>query len=501
MNTIMGFFGCGTTRLLLRSPAAFPLAAVCAALWLGSGCRPAGPAEPKPGAASVETNAAPPDTRTAPDRYIAAPDTNYSFRMVRSTKTPAGTVDLLEMTSQAWLTPAEVDHPVWKHWLTLARPDQVNTSTGFLFITGGSHDKGPPTAPDANLIRLAVESKSVVAELRDVPNQPLVFNNDGHPRSEDDLVAYTWDKFLRTGDERWPARLPMTKSAVRAMDTVTSFCATPEGGSVKVDHFVVAGGSKRGWTTWTTAAVDKRVVAFAPIVIDVLNIVPSMKHHYAAYGFWAPAIGNYTQFHIMDWLGTPQFDALRKMVEPYEYRARYTMPKLILNDTGDQFFLPDSSRFYFSDLPGEKYLRYVPNTDHSMKNSDAWETLQAFYQAILTGTALPRYAWTFEADGSIKVKTADAPRTVKLWQATNPEARDFRLETLGPKWTSQPLTLQDGEGVARVPEPPRGWTAFMVELTYPGLNGHPLKLTTGVRVVPDKTDFTFVPHPPTAGGQ
>jgi PhoPQ-activated pathogenicity-related protein len=247
--------------------------------------------------------------------------------------------------------------------------------------------------------------------------------------------------------------------------------------------------------------VDKRVVALAPIVIDVLNVEPSMKHHYAAYGFWAPAIGNYTAFHIMDWLGTPPFAALMKIEEPYQYRHRLTLPKLVLNDTGDQFFLPDSSQYYFGDLPGEKYLRYVPNTDHSMRNSDAWETLQAFYHSILTGTPLPRFTWTLEKDGAIKVRTIDAPKAVKLWQATNPDARDFRLETLGPKWASKPLTLQDGGCVARVPEPPRGWTAFMVELTYAGPGGRALKLTTSVRVVPDKTEHEFVPNPPAAGGK
>ncbi len=136
------------------------------------------------------------------------------------------------------------------------------------------------------LSQVALATKSVVAELKMVPNQPLVFHGDGVPRKEDDLIAYTWDQFLKTGDERWPARLPMVKSVVRAMDTVEALFNADDDETHRVSEFVVAGGSKRGWTTWMTAAVDKRVVAMMPIVIDVLNVDVSMRHHYSAYGFW-----------------------------------------------------------------------------------------------------------------------------------------------------------------------------------------------------------------------
>src|SRR5215813_12466706 len=107
------------------------------------------------------------------------------------------------------------------------------------------------------------------------------------------------------------------------------------------------------------------------------------------------------------------------------------MPKFIINASGDQFFLPDSSQFYFKDLPGIKYLRYVPNGDHSLKDTDALETLVACYDAILKRSPLPRFSWTSAADGSLRVKAVDKPDTVKLWQASNPDARDFRVETLG----------------------------------------------------------------------
>ena len=56
----------------------------------------------------------------------------------------------------------------------------------------------------------------------------------------------------------------MTKSVVRAMDAITSICANAESGGITVDKFVVAGASKRGWTAWTVAAVDRRVVAIFP---------------------------------------------------------------------------------------------------------------------------------------------------------------------------------------------------------------------------------------------
>src|SRR5688572_9278520 len=262
---------------------------------------------------------APAAKETALDRYIAKADSNYSYKLVSKKDVEGGTVYVLEMTSQQYLTTNEVDRPIWKHWMVITRPNEVKSSTGLLFIGGGSNDRPAPSGPDGNIARIAAETKSVVTELRMVPNQPLIFKGEEKGRVEDALIAYTWDKYLRTGDEKWPARLPMTKAAVRALDTNTAFCASEEGGSTRVDSFVIAGGSKRGWTTWSTAVVDKRVKAIVPIVIDLLNIVPSFEHHYEAYGFWAPAVGDYQAMRIMDWNGSPEYKKLMEIEEPYEY--------------------------------------------------------------------------------------------------------------------------------------------------------------------------------------
>jgi PhoPQ-activated pathogenicity-related protein len=431
------------------------------------------------------------EDRTALDDYIAKADPNYSFQVVNKIPGQGFTTFILDMTSQAWLTTNEVDRPLWKHWLIIVKPDEVRSSKSLLFISGGSNNGKIPGGADKNFVGMAMATKSVICELKMVPNQPLVFAGETEGRTEDSLIAYTWDKFLRTGDNKWPARLPMTKAAVRAMDTIANFCGSAEGGQANIDGFVVAGGSKRGWTTWTTAAVDKRVVGIIPCVIDLLNIEPSMLHHYAAYGFWAPSVGNYTEFKIMDWNGTPEYRALMKIEEPYEYRARLTMPKFLINASGDQFFLPDSSQFYFNDLKGVKYLRYVPNADHSLRGSDAYETMLACYNAVIYGKELPKFDWTLEKDGAIRVAAKDKPTSVKLWQATNPEARDFRIETLGPKWQSTPVSGENGVYVGKVPEPSKGWTAFFVELTFPSGSAVPFKFTTQVRVVPDTLPCKF----------
>ena len=427
--------------------------------------------------------------RTALDDYIAKKDSTYSWRLAQTKEASDHTLFAIELTSQTWRKPEEVDRPVWKHWLLVARPKNLKTETGFLFISGGSHRETPPDT-DAFITQLAVGTGSIVAELKNVPNQPLKFTGAEGGKVEDDLITFTWNKYMETGDKEWPARLPMVKSAVRAMDAIQEFAASKECGNVKVNDFVVSGGSKRGWTTWCTAAVDPRVVGIAPAVIDVLNVRKSMRNHLEAYGFWAPSVGDYVRGGLTLKENDPAYIDLLSIEDPYVYRDRYTMPKLVLNAAGDQFFTPDSSRLYFHDLPDDKLLRYVPNTDHSLRDSDGRETIIAFFDSIVRKLKRPKYSWQFLDNGAIRVETQMKPKEVKLWHGTNPAARDFRLEEVGRIYKSEALKeIEPGVYVGKIDAPKEGFTAFFVELTYDIGSMFPLKVTTDVRVLPE-----ILPH-------
>lgn len=436
--------------------------------------------------------------RTALDDYVQKPDESYSWK-ISSTKNVDGLKTIVvDMVSQNWRTTKDVNRTEWRHWLTVSIPEKATSEIGMLMIGGGYNGEGP--RPNKRSEAVAIATNSVVAELGMVPNQRMMFHNDGKERTEDDLIGYTQDQFLKTGDLTWPVRNAMVKSAVRALDTITALMATDEGGNRKVDQFVVAGGSKRGWTTWLTGAVDERVVAIIPMVIDVLNTEQSMKHHFASYGFWAPNVGNYVDHQMMQRADHPRMKELHRWEDPYYYRHRLTMPKMIINAAGDQFFLPDSSKYYWDDLRGEKYLRYVPNGDHGMDGTDASDTIIAFYSLILAGKKPPSYLWNYGPDGVLQVMSRDKPREVRLWQATNPEARDFRVETLGRKYTSTVVEAdKDGLYRANVGKPAKGWTAYFLEMTYDVGAPKPLKLTTNVVVTPEIEPFKDKPsHLPTS---
>lgn len=472
------------------------------------------------------------------DTYVNACDPAYNYNLSSSGTVPGTdlTYYILEMTSGVWRGEQDVDQQEWRHYVTIVEPSTVRSDTAMLVISGGSTGTFSTSAV-APLAPFAQATGTVVALLQAVPNQPLQFTGESFTRSEDAIIAYSYDKYMESfeagrPDMTWPALLPMTRAAVRAMDTVQDFLAKKPR-PILVGDFAVTGASKRGWTTWLTGAADPRVSAIMPLVIDVLNMEAQINHHYNAYGTFSSALDDYVESDVFCRFGTPESDSLLQIVDPVNYAARYTMPKLMLNSTGDQFFLPDSSQFYYPQLPNEKNLYYAPNTDHGLGgerfnfDTGTLNALQAFYMSHVRNTngvagddfVRPTYSWNYTTNScftTIRVRTNKTPEAVRLWFATNTGGRDFRVETIGETWSSVLLEesptdpglfigrvrIPGAQGCTTVPEDVVGgnvgWTGFFVQLVYPGpdpaLSEVNYGVSTEVRVVPDT--YPAVPEQP-----
>lgn len=148
---------------------------------------------------------------------------------------------------------------------------------------------------------MATKTGTVTAALFQIPNEHIIFSSDPiqKSRSEDAIIAFTWDHFLKDPSQpNWLLRFPMVKASLRAMDATTEFVAKklPEL-HTQLDYYVVAGASKRGWTTWDVGAVDpKRVVAIIPVVLDAINFVAVEHHQFKSYGGWLIYIYNFILF-------------------------------------------------------------------------------------------------------------------------------------------------------------------------------------------------------------
>jgi PhoPQ-activated pathogenicity-related protein len=363
------------------------------------------------------------------DDYVRRPDAAFSWKQNGSLSTPSGAICHLKLTSQVW-------HGItWSHELTIYEPSKSGgrQDTVLLFITGGSTGSKPDGDDHKVAFGLARAAGARVAVLHQVPNQPLLGD-----KSEDTLIAETFVRYLETKDRSWPLLFPMVKSAVRAMDAVQAWASEKQ--KPEVRHFVVTGGSKRGWTTWLAGAVDHRVIAIAPMVIVMLNMGAQGPNQLDVWGRYSEQIDDYVQRGLMERAQTADGTALWKMVDPYTYRDRLTIPKLLINGSNDRYWTLNALDLYWDGLRGPKHLIELPNAGHGLEVNREWAIngLGAFFRHCVTGRPMPALSWAMTPAGPdsfrLTINSDRAPRSARLWSASS-TTRDFREA----KWTSSPL--------------------------------------------------------------
>jgi PhoPQ-activated pathogenicity-related protein len=412
--------------------------------------------------------------RAGLEEYVKKEEPKYAWNVKERIKNEQGTIYDLHLVSQVW-------HDItWEHQLQVYQPKDVEPNgTMLIYNTGGNANPG-------NILfgmLLAQKTKAPVAFLYNIPNQPLLGD-----KKEDALIAETFVRYLDTKDDSWPLLFPMVKSVVKAMDALQEF--TKKEWDKPVKHFILTGGSKRGWTTWLTGAVDPRLKAIAPMVIDTLNMNKQMDYQKESFGTYSDMIHDYTERGLVPMPKGEEAKKLWKMVDPYFYREKVTMPKLLINGNNDPYWTTDALNLYWDDLKGEKYVAYIANAGHNLQVRDekgkeidrlrAVDTLAAFARAEITDKELPKLKWKHDDNGKKLRLTVDgnaAPAGARLWVASA-KTRDFRKA----RWNEQKAEIRKNTIVGEVDPPAEGCEAFYAELDYE-IDGIKYHLCTQIRIV------------------
>ncbi|AWV98508.1 PhoPQ-activated pathogenicity-related family protein [Arcticibacterium luteifluviistationis] len=413
---------------------------------------------------------------TALKSYINNGDKTYDWELKDSTVLGNVTAYHLLLTSQKWR------EYTWRHQLTIFIPKNRLYDGALLFITGGSNKEEQPNWTNSDglwmpLAQTALKSKAVVALIRQVPNQPIYGN-----LKEDALISYTFHQFKKDKDYSWPLLFPMVKSAIRSMDAIQEF--SKQKVNFDVNNFVIAGASKRGWTTWLTSAIDdKRVKAIAPMVIDMLNMPATLNYQYTTYGEYSAEIEDYVKLGIPQGTETEDGKALSTMIDPFSYRKDMTVPKMIFIGTNDPYWTADAIKHYFGEIPGKNMIHYVPNAGHDLGGGkQAFEALRAFFSSTIMDKTYPVSTWTTNnTSGGVELLVNPAQDDLlgaTLWQTTSSD-QDFRNNL----WMSKKIKLNDLPNIKLTQEyPKKGFQAFYVDMKYKSPTGGTYTVSTRVFV-------------------
>lgn len=260
-----------------------------------------------------------------------------------------------------------------------------------------------------------------------------------------------------------------------------------------LERFLITGASKRGWTTWLVgASQDRRVVGIAPMVIDTLNLPAQVLHHLEFYsGTPSEQISEYTEGGMLAKLNTPEGRKLVETEDPYSYRDRYTMPKLIINGTNDRYWALDALNLYWDGLKPPKWMLYVPNSGHGLEDRmRVLNTLSAFIIALAQNRTLPSMEWRFRTvpEGlELTVHSTLHAAEARLWTAQMP-TRDFR----DARWQSVPMQRTQGGWKGVLKRPASGWSACFAELEFTQ-DGHRYTLSTQLQMLKANERKTALP--------
>jgi len=431
------------------------------------------------------------------DDYVNKPDSNYKWHdtAARVKLISGGTGHVLNLTSQQWLDESKAVGPngaIWTHQVTVIVPKVVKIrNRAMIYITGGCNEHpSVPKSTDEEVLATDVVSRETGAfgvVLNQIPNCHMVYPSDPSKkaRSEDAMIAWAWKMFIETGDPEWLPRLPMVKAAMAAMRAVQEY--TSQAGLGEIDGWLVAGASKRGWTTWLVGAVNcptcPNIVGIAPIVPIVPDLKTGMHHMIQAYGGWTFAFKDYIEAgNLTAHLDDPRFESLLKVVDPVNYVQRLErLPKFVLVSSDDEFMMMEWTRTWWDKFTGEKHLMIANNAEHSMATGivELLQTLGCYAKSLFLNGTRPTFDWSLDlSKGAITVRippgTAHGKVVLRHGHTMTTKRRDFRWVALPDRDNGTKCTLPDVGPVKGGPfgllcVQPTIWTGTTLKASSPGV--------------------------------
>jgi len=210
---------------------------------------------------------------------------------------------------------------------------------------------------------------------------------------------------------------------------------------------------------------------------------------------------------------------LSQQEDPYFFKERLTMPKLVVNAVLDEFQQPDDSIYWWNDMPNPKHFIMTPNAEHSMSTGilEVVPAISAFLNYHLRNEVVPTWTWTINNSTGQIDATLDEHGVVfeaNVYHATSCGAnngnsvndgvsrRDFRVAmmdapcscgmasgdmctNLQSLWHKEPLveTIVRGRRTysALVEAPTDGkWVAFFIDIRYRRPKGEEEDLQAGL---------------------
>lgn len=355
------------------------------------------------------------------DDYVSKPEAVYKyFDTGQRIKTlTGGTAHVLNVTSLAYLDRDTVLGPhqnnLWSHLVVVVVPKKLllpNITLAYLTGDCNSGTPKPPTATDEELLAVDLVTHDIGAigiVVYQLPNCPLVYSADKlqKSRSEDAICAWTWHSFIQNNgnNPNELIRFPMAKAAFQSMRSAEDYITKNIPGSA-TEGWVVAGASKRGWTTWAVGSVTctgencVTIKAIAPLVPIAPDIHEVIHRQWMSYGGFTFAFKDYTDLNLTQYVDDPRFTMAMDLVDPRNYGTRLSrLPKFVIVSSDDEFMSMDWTNIWYDKFQssfGETHLLIVQDSEHSLATGipEVISSLSAAVESVAIGYKRPTFSYS-----------------------------------------------------------------------------------------------------------